>query len=571
MSSKYSSAVALVALLGIMIVGLPQTIRADALSKDSFTCGVTGGKLGAKCLVKAAKLLAEVVDPDVETALTSLTDLTDPLVQKKCTAAAAEPLGYSSLGDVTARVNQACEDFAFELNALVFRADQVGLTDSELKCRSTIYKRAQKLRKVVTVQWGKKCIVGDWKGKGCDRTKRDLKIEKLQAKTEAGLAKSCGADFDAVLTSPGATLEERIGAFVGQVTIRGEHYAQRVYPPDLLGPTAAFGPAPVGVLTLDLVDVARLNVAGDGPRPVTVEVYYPSTASAIDGVPRDVVTVLGIPIVETPAYRDVDIAPGTVPLVVFSHGNNGVRFQSFFFAAHLASYGYIVVTPDHHGNTFVDTLASVVDPMPEINRPLDMTFVIDEFLAFNAVASGDFFEGAIDPASIGASGHSFGGLTSLLLAGGDAGFGTFTDTRVQAIFPQAPAAPFATTFFESITIPTLIVGGTIDETTPFATQQQVPYDSMLSGALVVALAELDQAGHFSFSDFCEVSGDLLTFLGGAEEACEPRHLPWRYAQDITKYLALNFFDATLKADAEALARLEPAVLAGFDNVRFESK
>lgn len=571
MPSKYSGAAALVALLVIAIVGLPQAIRADALSKDSLTCGVTGGNLGAKCLVKAAKLLKEVVDPEVETALTSLTALTDPLVQAKCTAAAAEPLGYTSVDDVTARVNQACEDFAFELNALVFRADQVGLSDSELKCRSTIYKRAEKLRKVVTVQWGKKCIVGDWKGKGCDRTKRDLKIEKLRTKTEDGIGKSCGVDFDAVLTSPGATLEQRVAAFVDVVVVRGEHYAQRVYPPDLLGPTAAFGPNPVGVMTLDLVDVSRLNVPGDGPRPVTVEVYYPSTAAAVEGVPRDVVTVLTIPVVETPSYRDVDIAPGSFPLVVFSHGNNGVRFQSFFFAAHLASYGYIVVTPDHHGNTFVDSLASVVDPMPEVNRPLDMTFLIDEFLAFNVPASADFFEGTIDPASIGASGHSFGGLTSFLLAGGDAGFGTFTDTRVQAILPQAPAAGFSTAFFESITIPTLIIGGTIDETTPFATQQQAPYDSMLSGALVVALAELDQAGHFSFSDFCEVSGDLLAFLGGADEACEPRHQPWRYAQDVTKYLALNFFDATLKGDAAALARLDPEVLAGFDNVRFESK
>ncbi|NIR58060.1 MAG: hypothetical protein GWO02_00335, partial [Gammaproteobacteria bacterium] len=87
----------------------------------------------------------------------------------------------------------------------------------------------------------------------------------------------------------------------------------------------------------------------------------------------------------------------------------------------------------------------------------------------------------------------------------------------------------------------------------------------------MALAELDQAGHFSFSDFCEVPGDLLAFLGGADEACEPRHQPWRYAQDITKYLALNFFDAVLKGDGAALARLDPAVLAGFDNVRFESK
>ena len=51
--------------------------------------------------------------------------------------------------------------------------------------------------------------------------------------------------------------------------------------------------------------------------------------------------------------------------------------------------------------------------------------------------------------------------------------------------------------------------------------------------------------------------DLLAFLGGFDEACEPRHLPWRHAHDIVNYLALNFFDATLNGDAEALARLDP--------------
>jgi hypothetical protein len=66
---------------------------------------------------------------------------------------------------------------------------------------------------------------------------------------------------------------------------------------------------------------------------------------------------------------------------------------------------------------------------------------------------------------------------------------------------------------------------------------------------------------------------LLAFLGGFEEACEPRHLPWRHAQDITMYLGHNFFDATLKGNAAALARLDPSVIAGFDSedIVYQSK
>jgi predicted dienelactone hydrolase len=314
-----------------------------------------------------------------------------------------------------------------------------------------------------------------------------------------------------------------------------------------------------------------MNVQGTGPRPVTVEVYYPSTAAAVAGVPKDVVQVLGIDVVATPAFRDVARAPGTFPLVLFSHGNDGIRFQSFFFAAHLASHGFIVVSPDHHGNTFVDSLLGIVDAASAINRPLDMSFLIDELEAFNG-ESGNFFEGAIDPNRIGMSGHSFGGYTALALAGGTFPLGTFTEPRIKAIMPQAPAAdPFPDAFFATIAVPTLIVGGSIDQTTPFPANQQRPFDLLPSGAAVVDLAQLRDAGHFTFSDFCEVPRTLLAFLGGFDEACEPRHLPWRDAHDIVNYLSLNFFDGVLNGNAAALDRLSPANLAQIEDLTVQSK
>jgi predicted dienelactone hydrolase len=304
---------------------------------------------------------------------------------------------------------------------------------------------------------------------------------------------------------------------------------------------------------------------------VTVEVYYPSTAAAVAGVPGDVIRVLNLAIVETQSFRDVAIATGPFPLVLFSHGNGGIRFQSYFLAAHLASHGFVVVTPDHHGNTFLDALLGIEDPDVAVNRPLDMTFLIDRFLALNA-ESGSFFEGALEPEAIGMSGHSFGGYTAFTLAGGAFALGTFTDARVKAILPLAPAAQFFDpSFFAGIEIPTLIVGGSLDETTPFASDQQAPFDALPAGAEVVGLADLRNAGHFTFSDFCEVPRQLLSFLGGFEEACEPRHLPWRHAHDIVNYLAVNFFRGTLQGDQEALARIAPQALAAIEDLAFQSK
>src|SRR5262249_1593043 len=77
---------------------------------------------------------------------------------------------------------------------------------------------------------------------------------------------------------------------------------------------------------------------------------------------------------------------------------------------------------------------------------------------------------------------SFGGYTVFAIAGGPTALGTFTDPRVRAIMPQAPAAPFPTDFFATITIPTLIAGGSIDETTPFDSQQLAPYEALPAGA-----------------------------------------------------------------------------------------
>ena len=41
---------------------------------------------------------------------------------------------------------------------------------------------------------------------------------------------------------------------------------------DDLGPTADFGPFPIGIRTLALADPSRNAVGGTGPRPVTTEV-----------------------------------------------------------------------------------------------------------------------------------------------------------------------------------------------------------------------------------------------------------------------------------------------------------
>lgn len=559
------------ALLAALLLAPP------ALAGDpSQACLRASGDAGQRCLASYTEALRRCRsrrDAACEVALRApggrlkaiVAAVTAP-VSAKCPFSAAEPLGVPTAADVPLRVREACGDFGEEITDLVY-ADQlgspggamVGSADGALlRCQREVANRTARLGATTLRLWGD-CNQRAYRGAGCQRAKRDARIDEIRARVARRIQQRCGARYAALNLGP-------LDALLETIVVRGRHYAQRVYPPNDLGPTADFGPYPVGIRTLALVDPSRSNAQGTGPRPVTVEVYYPSTAAATAGVPRDVAEVLGIPVVETPAYRDVARAPGRFPLVLFSHGNGGIRIQSFFFAAHLASHGYVVVSPDHHGNTFTDALAGVVDPGVFDNRPRDMSFLIDRFLAFDADPQSPF-AGAIDATRIGASGHSFGGLTAFRLVGAD----PLRDPRVRAILPQAPGSPFTPEFFAGITVPVMILGGSIDETTPFPSQQQTPWELIPSGASVVALAELRNAGHFTFSDYCEPPRELLAFLGGFDEACEPRHLPWRHAHDIVNYLSLNFFDATLRGDAAALARLDPAVVATIEDVTYQTK
>jgi predicted dienelactone hydrolase len=570
-------------LAGWLALSFLPAIPAAAVGGEPPTrCLEESGAAAVRCLRSYVPLVArcrDLGDPACEEELRSEDGALDRALSgaaekggQACTDAQAETLGYIDAEDVAQRVSDACMDFGEDFLDLALSADLANLSARQLYCQRVVASSAKHLLRSVTRAYASRCFVARYEGSSCDRSGRDRIVGRARLRAGREIAYRCGAAFDALgLVEGGGTLGERIDSFLATVVERGRHLAQLVYPPNDLGPTASFGPYPVGVRTLELLDPDRQAANGMGARPVRTEVYYPSTADAVAGEPRDVIQVLGIDLVATPAYRNVARAAGRFPLVLFSHGNGGIRFQSFFFVAHLASHGFIVATPDHHGNTFTDALVGIVDGSSLVNRPLDMKFLIDELAAFDAEPGG-FLEGAVDLDRIGVSGHSFGGLTTFALAGGATVFGTFTEPRIKAIFPQAPsAAGFADEYFSTITVPTLIVGGSIDETTPFEGDQQLPFDNLPSGASIVGVAELIGGGHFTFSDFCEVPRELLAFLGGFEEACEPRHLPWRHAHDIVNYLALNFFDATLNGNAEAAERLAPENLAAIEDLVYQAK
>lgn len=91
------------------------------------------------------------------------------------------------------------------------------------------------------------------------------------------------------------------------------------------------------------------------------------------------------------------------------------------------------------------------------------------------------------------------------------------------------------------------------------------FDALAPGPALVGYGNFVRAAHSSFADLCEVP----EVPRGRPAACEPEFLPRRHGRHVENYLAVNFLDAVLRDDAEALARLQPDALAGVEQLAYQ--
>ena len=133
------------------------------------------------------------------------------------------------------------------------------------------------------------------------------------------------------------------------------------------------------------------------------------------------------------------------------------------------------------------------------------------------------------------------------------------DGSVQVFDPDVRA------LYSTSTVPTLLLGASLTDV--IAPRLQQMFDGLSAGPTVVGYANFLLAAHSSFADNCEVPEALR----GRPAACEPEFVPWRHVRHIENYLALNFFDAALGGNAEASARLDPAMLADVEEIAYQRK
>jgi len=250
------------------------------------------------------------------------------------------------------------------------------------------------------------------------------------------------------------------------------------------------GPYPVGVTSLELA-------AGN-----KVEVWYPAIEGTTgtdsynmrDFIPEAISALLtaDVPAVyEYPAGRDAGAATGTFPVVLFSHGYSGIRFQSTFLTAHLASWGIIVAAPDHWSRDLFHTLSAPVgdrnSSVAELKETLDL-------VTAENVRSGSRLEGMVDAERVVAMGHSAGGGTILAaslddridgyisLASGALGMGSDSST--------APALPDKPSFF---------IAGALDAIISAEESTRPSFEAVPGPS---RLWIIDGVGHNGFDDFC---------------------------------------------------------------------
>lgn len=340
------------------------------------------------------------------------------------------------------------------------------------------------------------------------------------------------------------------------------------------------GPFPVGVRDDLYMDTSREALAWRGcgqetcPRPIKVSIWYPAaraegepmklidflevTAGTLDRVIGDLVGELGgtppdvdIADKELAALRNAPLRAGRYPLVVFSHGAGGVRFQSIFLTEYLASHGFIVISPDHEGDATLTVIRGEVVTVQTrefirsaLERPLDVAFLIDR-MGEADTNSHHWLHGAVDASHVGLTGHSFGAFTSLTLAG--------QDRRIGAIVPQAaPGFPSVDT-----RVPSLFMLAGEDDTI-----EQLGNDGMIAEYDIwpepKGLISLLDAGHFTYSNMCDLIPSFGDGCGDGKRLVD--RSPITYVDPTRAHLLINgyttaWFQAWLKNIRPALNAL----------------
>jgi dienelactone hydrolase len=287
-----------------------------------------------------------------------------------------------------------------------------------------------------------------------------------------------------------------------------------------LGPTTFVnaGPLPVGERTVLL----------PGSK-VPVELWYPANPDSYHGSQATYNVEDWLPAALKPLFKNVkpvrypsggirgaEVHSGRFPVVLFSHGYSGWRSQSTFLTAHLASWGFVVASPEHASRDLTEVLSSLgKSSTPASGADVnDLRSTLD-YLAAQNDADGSYLKGHLDLSRVAAVGHSAGGAAVEKLA--------VVDSRIKTFIGLAGAAygSFGSTATgagsEAPKVPGMIEFGLNDHIVKGASLVNA-YNLMHSPKRLITLSG---QGHLVFADICQIAPGRGGLLGLAKEAGLP--------------------------------------------------
>lgn len=232
-------------------------------------------------------------------------------------------------------------------------------------------------------------------------------------------------------------------------------------------------------------------------RSLTTEAWYPTNDTA--GVATRYELLPGVGFDSPLAIESAAPTSGSHPIVVWSHGRTGLRHIYTKLCEGLANDGYVVVSADHTGDTLFDWLtgANVDDETNERQRLGDVSFLIDAIVDGRM---GTSLSSVVDADRVYVAGHSYGGLTAIISTTGIHGMAG--DPRVRAVAGlQAYTRTLPTELLDAIRVPTMLLVGLGDLTTPPATDADPMWARLSSRSGDHRRVDLPDGGHQACSDF----------------------------------------------------------------------
>lgn len=270
------------------------------------------------------------------------------------------------------------------------------------------------------------------------------------------------------------------------------------------------------------------------------------------------------------------------PIVIISHGFGDVKESFTFLAEHLTSYGFIVILPDHVGSdlayrqTYLEgQLNTLLSPMEFINRPQEISFLIDQLEEL--AATSPQWAATADVNRIGVVGDSLGASTALALAGAEINYNRLVencdqenvilnfslylecrarflppnnydlrDPRVKAVVAAHALGGglYGPEGFGQIDVPILMVAGENDIISTVVTEQIHPFVWLQNQPKY--LATFEGGTHFTSKPGREGAAGIFRLLAG-----QHRDLGSRYY----KILSVAFWNAHLREQSEFLPYL----------------